>query len=231
MLEGESLVPWEKLELQSIAQEEVRRVNPGTYPESIEETAELVTHFGGKGIAVRVDHQIESEVDALISQIENGSGKLDILVNDIWGGDSLMQMSKPFWHLSIDNGKKMFDQALFSHITTSKYAVPLMRKTGGIIVEVTDGDSFGYRGELFYDLVKMSVIRLAFVMAHELKKHKICSVAVTPGYLRSEEMLRLFGVTEENWRDGIQKDPNWIAFRDTLICGTCCSWPSGGSRN
>lgn len=193
--------------------------HPGRFPETIEETAELVTQLGGKGIAVRVDHQIESEVAALMSLIQKESGRLDILVNDIWGGESLREMSKPFWKLSIENGKKMFEQAVFSHITTSKHAVPLMQKTGGVIVEVTDGDSFGYRGELFYDLVKMSVIRLAFTMACELKKHKIYSVAVTPGYLRSEEMLRLLGVTEEKWRDGIEKDPNWAASETPLFVG------------
>ncbi len=192
---------------------------PGRLPETIEETAELVTQLGGRGIAVRVDHQIESEVEALISRIEKTSGRLDILVNDIWGGESLMEMSKPFWNLSIENGKKMFDQAVFTHITTSKYAVPLMQKTGGLIVEVTDGDSFGYRGELFYDLVKMSIIRLAFSMARELKKHKIHALAVTPGFLRSEEMLRLFGVAEEDWRDGVKKDPNWIASETPLFVG------------
>lgn len=140
-------------------------------------------------------------------------------MNDIWGGDSLAEMSKPFWKLSVENGKKMFEQAVFTHITTSKHAVPLMQKTGGLIVEVTDGDSFGYRGELFYDLVKMSIIRLAFVMAHELKKHQIYSVAVTPGYLRSEEMLSAFEVTEENWKDGVAKDPNWIASETPLFVG------------
>jgi NAD(P)-dependent dehydrogenase (short-subunit alcohol dehydrogenase family) len=187
--------------------------------ETIEETAELVSKLGGKGIAVRVDHQIEQEIKSLILQIEKESGKLDFLVNDIWGAGSLTEMSKPFWELSIDNGKKMFDQALFSHISTSKYAVPLMQKTGGVIIEVTDGDNFGYRGELSYDLIKMSVIRLAFIMAYELRKHKIYSIAVTPGYLRSEEMLRSFKVTEENWRDGIKKDPNWIASETPLFLG------------
>lgn len=193
--------------------------HPGRTPETIEETAELVTESGGRGIAVRVDHQVESEVKALMEQIAGESQKLDILVNDIWGGDSLAEMSKPFWELSLENGKKMVDQAIFSHIATSKYALPLMQNKGGIIVEITDGDNFGYRGELFYDLVKMSVIRLAFVMAYELRRHNIYSVAVTPGYLRSEDMLRSFGITEENWKDGVKNDPNFIASETPLFVG------------
>lgn len=195
------------------------RETPGGRPETIEETAELVTQAGGIGIPVRVNHQNESEVQELIVRIEREAARLDILVNDIWGGESLVSWRKPFWELSVENGKKMFDQAVFSHIITSKCAVPLMQKTGGLIVEVTDGDTFGYRGELFYDLVKMSVIRLAFSMAKELKQHKIFAVALTPGFLRSEGMLELFGVTEDNWREGVKQDANWIASETPLFVG------------
>jgi NAD(P)-dependent dehydrogenase (short-subunit alcohol dehydrogenase family) len=195
------------------------RAQPGHRPETIEETAALVTQYGGHGIAVRVDHTVETEVEALCQRIAQEYGHLDLLVNDVWGGESLVEMSKPFWRLSIEKGRTMFDRAVFSHIITSKHAVPLLQKHGGLLVEVTDGDNFGYRGELFYDLVKMSVIRLAFSMAHELRRHKINVVAVTPGFLRSEEMLALFEVTEETWRDGATKDPNWIASETPLFVG------------
>ena len=193
--------------------------HPGARPETIEETAALVTEHGGHGLAVRVDHTVEAEVEALCQRIAREHGRLDILVNDIWGGESLVEMGRAFWRLSIEKGRAMFDRAVFSHIITSKHATPLLQKQGGLLVEITDGDHFGYRGELFYDLVKMSVIRLAFSMAHEVRRHKINVVAVTPGFLRSEEMLALCEVTEDNWRDGAAKDPNWLASETPLFVG------------
>lgn len=123
----------------------------GTRPETIEETAELVGKRGGRGIAVRVDHTVEAEVAALCEQIQREKGRLDVLVNDVWGGDALTEFGQPFWKLTPDKGRLMMDRAIFSHILTSRYAVPLMLKNErGLIVEVTDGDTFGYRGNLFY---------------------------------------------------------------------------------
>jgi NAD(P)-dependent dehydrogenase (short-subunit alcohol dehydrogenase family) len=193
-----------------------RRATPGR-PETIEETAELVTAAGGRGIPVRVDHTIPAEVKKLASLIERRHHRLDILVNDVWGGDALTEFGRPFWLTNLDNGLRMLQQAIHSHIITSHYAVPLMlgparakgKKTRPIIFEITDGDAFYYRGNLFYDLVKISVIRLAFAMARELRKRRIVSVALTPGFLRSEAVLEHFGVTEANWKDvGKRKNPN-----------------------
>src|ERR1700688_5257426 len=186
-----------------------RPATPGR-PETIEETAELVTAAGGLGIAVKVDHTKPADVKKLVAAIKRRHKGLDILVNDVWGGDALTEWGKPFWTLNLKNGLGMLKQAIHSHIITSHYAVPLMLgRSGGIIVEVTDGDSFFYRGNLFYDLVKISVIRLAFAMARELRKRKIASVALTPGFLRSEAVLDHFGVTEANWKDaGKRKDGN-----------------------
>ncbi|MBZ5647461.1 MAG: SDR family NAD(P)-dependent oxidoreductase [Acidobacteriia bacterium] len=184
-----------------------RPATPGR-PETIEETAELVTAAGGRGIAVRVDHTEPAEVKKLVARIKRRHRGLDILVNDVWGGDALTEFGKPFWTVNLENGVRMLKQAIHSHIITSHYAVPLMLGRGrGIIFEITDGDAFYYRGNLFYDLVKISVIRLAFAMARELRKRDIVSVALTPGFLRSESVLEHFGVSEANWKDAGKKVP------------------------
>src|SRR5579863_3887311 len=178
-----------------------KRPTPGR-PETIEETAELVTAAGGHGIAVRVDHTEPTEVRKLVARIKRQHKHLDILVNDVWGGDPLTEFGKPFWKVNLDNGLRMLKQAIHSHIITSHYAVPLMLgRRGAIIFEITDGDAFYYRGNIFYDLVKISVMRLAFAMARELRKRDIVSVALTPGFLRSEAVLDHFGVSEANWKD------------------------------
>src|SRR3984957_20231021 len=178
--------------------------------ETIEETAELVTAAGGLGIAVRVDHTVPAEVKKLVAGIKRRHKHLDILVNDIWGGDALTEFGKTFWSVNLENGLRMLKQAIHSHIITAHYAVPLMLGRGrGIIFEITDGDAFYYRGNLFYDLVKISVIRLAFAMARELRKRDIVAVALTPGFLRSEAVLDHFGVSEANWKDvGKRKNGN-----------------------
>jgi NAD(P)-dependent dehydrogenase (short-subunit alcohol dehydrogenase family) len=171
-------------------------------PETIEETAELVTAAGGHGIAVRVDHTEAAEVKGLAAQIKRRHKGLDILVNDVWGGDALTEWGKPFWKVNLANGLAMLKQAIHSHIITAHYAAPLMLgRKRGIIFEITDGDAFYYRGNLFYDLVKISVIRLAFAMSRELRKRDITAVALTPGFLRSERVLEHFGVSEANWKE------------------------------
>jgi NAD(P)-dependent dehydrogenase (short-subunit alcohol dehydrogenase family) len=149
-------------------------------------------------------------VKKLVAGIQRRHKGLDILVNDVWGGDALTEWGKTFWTTNLDNGLRMLKQAIHSHIITSHYAVPLMLgRRGGIILEITDGDAFYYRGNIFYDLVKISVIRLAFAMARELRKRDIVSVALTPGFLRSESVLEHFGVTEANWKEaGKKKDAN-----------------------
>src|SRR5580704_13817323 len=178
-------------------------------PETIEETAELVTAAGGRGIAVRVDHTEPEDVKKLVAGIKRRHKGLDILVNDVWGGDAITEWGKTFWTVNLENGLGMLKQAIHSHIITSYYAVPLMLGRGrGIIFEITDGDAFYYRGNLFYDLVKISVIRLAFAMARELRKRDIASVALTPGFLRSEAVLDHFGVSEANWKDVAKKAKN-----------------------
>jgi NAD(P)-dependent dehydrogenase (short-subunit alcohol dehydrogenase family) len=176
-------------------------INPKR-PETIEETAEMVTAAGGRGIAVRVDHTEQREVQKLMAAIKRRHKGLDILVNDVWGGDALTEFGKRFYQTNLDNGLQMLKQAVHSHIITAYYAVPLMlERKGAIVFEITDGDAFYYRGNLFYDLVKTSVIRLAFAMGLELRKQDIVAIALTPGFLRSEVVLEHFGVTELNWKN------------------------------
>jgi NAD(P)-dependent dehydrogenase (short-subunit alcohol dehydrogenase family) len=199
-----------------------RRRTPGRppsagQPETIEETAELVTAAGGRGIAVRVDHTKPPDVKKLVAGIKRRHKGLDILVNDVWGGDAITEWGKAFWTVNLDNGLRMLKQAIHSHIITSYYAVPLMlSRRRGIIFEITDGDAFYYRGNLFYDLVKISVIRLAFAMARELRKRDIVSVALTPGFLRSERVLEHFRVSEANWKEvgRNKKDKNSASQND-----------------
>ena len=189
-------------------------------PETIEETAEMVGQHGGVGIHVRTDHTVEEEVEALFDRVRQEQGGLDILVNDVWGGDVLTEWDKPFWEHSLAKGRRMLEQAVVSHIITSRFGASLLiDRGGGAIFEITDGDTYSYRGSFYYDLVKTTVIRLAFSKGYELRKHGVAAVAVTPGFLRSEMMLEHFGVTEENWRDGAKKDPHFIASETPFFVG------------
>jgi NAD(P)-dependent dehydrogenase (short-subunit alcohol dehydrogenase family) len=182
-------------------------------PETIEETAERVTVRGGTGIAVRVDHTDPDQVRALVERISSEQdGRLDLLVNDIWGGDHLTTWEVPFWEHDLRNGLRMQELGLHTHILTSWYAAPLLvGRGGGLIVEMTDGVSPEYRGNLFYDLAKASVIRLALAEAEDLRPRGVAVVALTPGFLRSEAVLEHLGVTEETWRDGVARDAHFVA--------------------
>ncbi|HVL52495.1 MAG TPA: SDR family oxidoreductase [Actinomycetota bacterium] len=183
-------------------------------PETINETAELVTAAGGRGIPVRVDHTVPEQVAELFDRV----GQLDILVNDIWGGDDLVEWGKRLWETRLEDGLTILDRALKTHIITSFYGLPRIRE-GGLVVEITDGDAYFYRGHFFYDLVKTTVIRMAFGLSQELEGRDVTAVAVTPGFLRSEWMLDNFGVTEANWREAAVKMPSFIASETPLFVG------------
>ncbi len=192
----------------------------GNRPETIEETAELVTQYGGEGLYAQVDHTEEVQVKAFFERVKQEQGRLDILVNDIWGGDAISQWGVPFWEQDINKGLLMQQRAVHTHIITSRYGVPLMiAQNSGLIIEITDGDHLDYRGELFYDLAKISTIRLAQAMAGDLKDTGITAVSLTPGFLRSEEMLDGFGVTEANWRDAVAQDKHFIASETPFFVG------------
>jgi len=189
-------------------------------PETIEDTAELVTDAGGTGIAIRCDHTSPSEVAAVIERVRSEHGRLDVLVNDVWGGDPLTEWDTPFWQLDLAKVRALWERAVMTHLVTSQHAVPLMLVRGaGLVVEVTDGDGAHYRGSLGYDLIKTTVNRLALAQAEELRPHGITALAITPGFLRSEAMLDGFGVTEATWRDAAEQDPNFIASETPRYVG------------
>ncbi|MGN9891614.1 SDR family oxidoreductase [Micromonospora sp. L31] len=193
-------------------------------PETIEETAELVTAAGGTGIAARVDHLVPDEVRELVARIDTEQGRLDVLVNDIWGGDPLITWEKPVWEQPLDAGFRTLRLAIDTHIITSHFALPLLiRRPGGLVVEIGDGtrsyNDENYRLSVFYDLAKVSVNRLAFSWGHELKPHGGTAVALTPGWIRSEAMLEHYEVTEENWRDGAAKDPHFLISETPAFVG------------
>lgn len=191
-------------------------------PETIEETAERVTAAGGRGIAARVDHSDPEQVAALAERIRTEHGGLDLVVDDIWGGESLIEFSTPPWAIDLDKARRMIDGGLWTHIVNVRHLSGLLRgRTRALWVEITDGDAFGYRGMLVYDLVKMSVIRLAFGLGQELRGEGITAIAITPGFLRSEEMLSHFGVTEASWRDAVAKVPDFAASETPLLVGRC----------
>ncbi len=182
-------------------------------PETIEETAELVTKAGGSGIAVQVDHLAPNQVKALVERIEKEQGRLDILVNDIWGATK-MEWNKTVWESDLDYGLRTLRLAIDTHAITSHFALPLMIKNpGGLAVEITDGtreyNDKNYRVSFFYDLAKAANLRMAFALAHELEPHGCTAVSISPGWLRSEMMLDAYGVKEENWRDAIKQQPHF----------------------
>ncbi|MFJ3506780.1 SDR family oxidoreductase [Streptomyces luteogriseus] len=183
-------------------------------PETIEDTADLVTAAGGRGIAVPTDHLDRSQVKALVDRIADEQGRLDVLVNDIWGGEKLFEWDTPLWEHDLDNGLRLLKLAVETHAVTSHHALPLLlRHPGGLVVELTDGtadyNAENYRVNFFYDLAKASVLRMAFVLGHELGPRGATAVALTPGWLRSEMMLDGFGVREENWRDALESVPHF----------------------
>lgn len=184
-------------------------------PETIEETAALVDEAGGRGIAVRVDHLEPEQVRALTERIDREQGRLDVLVNDVWGGDPLAEWNKPVWEHSLEKGLRLLRLAVDTHIITSHFAIPLLiREPGGLVVEITDGTAeynANYRGTvgLYYDLAKVSAIRLALVQADELGPHGATALSLTPGWLRSEMMLEHYGVSESNWRDATEEEPHF----------------------
>ena len=191
-------------------------------PETIEETAELVTAAGGVGVAIAVDHLERSQVEALVKRIDDDSGRLDLLVNDIWGGEKLFEWETPVWEHDLEKGLRMLRLALDTHLITSHFALPLLiREPGGLVVEMTDGtreyNAENYRNSIFYDLVKSAVNRLAFALAKELEPHECTAVALTPGWMRSEMMLDAYGVTEENWQNPERGNPHFAAISESPL--------------
>lgn len=192
-------------------------------PETIEETAELVDKAGGRGIAVQVDHLAPEQVRSLVARIEMEQGGLHILVNDIWGA-TRMEWNKTVWESSLDYGLHTLRLAVDTHAITSHFALPLLiRQPGGLVVEMTDGtddyNAKNYRVSFFYDLAKAAVNRMAFALAHELRQYEGTAVSLTPGWLRSEAMLEIYGVKEENWRDATKHQPHFAISETPTYVG------------
>lgn len=192
--------------------------------ETIEETAELVNLAGGIGIAVQVDHLVHDQVRSLIERIDENHGRLDVLVNDIWGGELLAEWDKSVWEHDLDGGLRMLRLAVDTHLITAHFAPPLLiRRRGGVLVEVTDGtaeyNAANYRLSPFYDLAKVAVNRMAWAHSQDLLKHGATSVSLTPGWMRSEMMLEDYGVTEENWRDALMREPHFAISETPRFVG------------
>ncbi|MGV9631591.1 SDR family oxidoreductase [Streptomyces sp. NPDC003487] len=193
-------------------------------PETIEDTADLVTAAGGTGIAVPADHLDPAQVRAVIERIDDERGRLDVLVNDIWGGETLFEWDTPVWEHDLDNGLRLLRLAVDTHAITSHHALPLLlRRPGGLVVEMTDGtaeyNGVTYRNSFFYDLAKTAVLRMGFSLGRELGPRGATALALTPGWMRSEIMLDAFGVREENWRDALERVPHFAISETPRFVG------------
>jgi NAD(P)-dependent dehydrogenase (short-subunit alcohol dehydrogenase family) len=195
-------------------------LSPYGRPETIDETADLITAAGGTAIPVRVDHTVEGDVKALFARVEREHGRLDVVVNSIAGEEPMMAQWNAFWETTLVDADTVFRQALLSHIITAKHAAPLMiRNRRGLIVEVTENDILMAGGNPMAQSVKLALKGMALQMAAELKPHGVAAVAITPGFLRSEAMLERFGVTEANWREGGKQDKNFLESESPLFVG------------
>jgi NAD(P)-dependent dehydrogenase (short-subunit alcohol dehydrogenase family) len=193
-------------------------------PETIEETAELVTAAGGDGIAVAVDHLDPVQVAGLVERIDSEHGRLDVLVNDIWGSEHLFERGAALWEHDLDHGLRLLRLAIDTHLITSHHALPLLlRRPGGLVVEITDGtaayNAGRYRVSLFYDLAKASVIRIAWALAQEVGARQGTVVALTPGWMRSEAMLENHGVSESNWHEAAGRTPHFAISETPRFVG------------
>ena len=193
-------------------------------PETIEDTAALVSEAGGEGVAIRVDHLVPAEVEALVARIRAERGRLDILVNDIWGGERLFEWNKAVWEHNLENGLRLLRLAVDTHLITAHHALPLLiGNPGGLLVEVTDGtaeyNADHYRLSVFYDLAKTAATRMAWGHAKDLAPHGATAVSLTPGWMRSEMMLDNYSVTEENWRDATARSPHFAISESPRFVG------------
>ncbi|MDJ1136466.1 SDR family oxidoreductase [Streptomyces iconiensis] len=199
----------------------------GRATETIEETAELVTEAGkesgGTGVAAVVDHLVPGQVRDLVARIDEEQGRLDVVVNDLWGGDHLVGFGKKLWEHDLEDGLRILRLGLDGHLITATYTLPLLnRGPGGLFIEVTDGTAeFNerYREPVFYDLAKAAPLRIARALAEETREYGTTALCLTPGWLRSEAMLTHFGVTEENWRDGCAKEPHFAISETPVLIG------------
>lgn len=212
-------------------------------PETIEETGDLIAAGGGEGTALVVDHENPAAVATLIETVDRDQGRLDVLVNDIFGGDKYMQWEEPLWEHDWAGGLRMLQMGVHTHLITLRAAMPLLLRTAaahgtrGLVVEMTDGTSQAnaeYRRNVgfYYDLVKANVERIVKGLDAELKDRglPVTAVGVTPGWLRSESMLDNFGVTEQTWRDALGKVPGFAISESPAYVGRGIAALSGDAE-
>ncbi|MFC4002621.1 SDR family oxidoreductase [Prauserella oleivorans] len=194
-------------------------------PETIEGTVARITAAGGRGEAVRVDHLDPEQVRGLAERIDAEQGRLDILVDGVWGGDMHLEWGKPVWEHSLEASLRIIRLGIDAHIVTSHHLLPLViRQPGGLVVDMTDGTAeynaeFRKGTSLAFYVAKAAAHHLALAQAYELGPHGCTAVAMTPGWLRSEAMLDIFGVTEENWRDAIKEEPYFAISESPVYVG------------
>jgi NAD(P)-dependent dehydrogenase (short-subunit alcohol dehydrogenase family) len=189
-------------------------------PETIDQTAAMIEEAGGRAVALRIDHTREEEVAGLATRVRNDAGRLDVLVNSIWGADPQIDWGRRFWEVDLAAIRTYLDQTLVSHVITSRHMAPLMVEANrGLIVEVIDGHFAGYRGHILYDLVKSSLSRLSYGMAMELAQTGVTALSLSPGFLRSEAVLDHFAVREDNWRDAVARDPFFAESESPHLVG------------
>jgi NAD(P)-dependent dehydrogenase (short-subunit alcohol dehydrogenase family) len=167
-------------------------------PGTIHESAREVTSRGGIGIAVRCDHTVDAHVEALFDRVRRDHGRLDLLVNNVWGGYESSECRPlpmaPFWEQSLHQWDGMFTAGVRAHLAASRLAVPLMLpQRGGLVISTTANLTvLPYMRNLFYDLAKNAITRLVWAMAEELREHGIAAVAVAPGFMRTERVVEAF---------------------------------------
>ncbi|MEU2853666.1 SDR family oxidoreductase [Streptomyces syringium] len=193
----------------------------GRPAETVEQTAELVTAAGGEGVAAVVDHLEADQVRALAERVDREQGRLDILVNAIWGGEHLVERGKKMWECDLDQGRRMLQLGVETYYVTSHYMLPLLiRRPGGLVVELTDGtEEFNrgnYRAPFFFDLAKFAPFRMTWALAEEMKEYGCTALNLAPGWMRTEAMLDAFRITEENWHEGCKVDPTF-AISETPV--------------
>jgi len=192
--------------------------------ETIEQAAEAVTEAGGTGIGVQVDHLEPEQVKALVERIDAEQGRLDVLVNNVWGGEGIWSFTDKLWEHDLDKGLRVLRLGVETHLITSHFALPLLlRRPGGLVIEMTDGteeyNAVNFRNSFFYDIAKAAVGRIGWATAHEVGPLGATAVTLSPGWMRSEMMLDNFGVTEENWRDALEQVPYFAISETTRFVG------------
>jgi len=194
-------------------------------PETIEETGDLIAAADGTGFALRVDHEVPSEVEALVNRIDDEQGRLDVLDNNIFGAHPFTQWDRKLWEHDLDGGLRILRMGIDTHLITCTKALPLLLRTEhGLIVETTDRTSeynrtFRRNVGFYYDLVKAAVERIVIGLTAELEGTSCTAVAVTPGWMRSEQMLDGFGVSEANWRDALARVPHFCISESPTYTG------------